>query len=83
MRIRIGDFEFSEVWDGVLYKKLSQYPAVSHWEKRNLIEFVEYEASHGRECTIECENADTLSEVTHALQNRDAYRNASRPERIT
>ena len=83
MRIRIGDFEFSEVWDGVLYKKLSQYPAVSHWEKRNLIEFVEYEASHGRECTIECENADTLAEVTHALQNREAYRNASRPERIT
>ena len=26
MLIKIGDFEFTEVWDGVLYKKLSNYP---------------------------------------------------------
>lgn len=83
MLIKIGDFEFTEVWDGVFYKKLSQYPAISDWEKRNIIEFVEYEASHGRECTIECENASTLAEIHHALQNRDAYRNTPRPALIT
>jgi hypothetical protein len=38
MLIKIGDFEFTEVWDGVFYKKLSQYPAISNWEKRNIIE---------------------------------------------
>lgn len=38
MLIKIGDFEFTEVWDGVLYKKLSEYPKVSDWEIRNLIE---------------------------------------------
>ena len=38
MLIKIGDFEFTEVWDGVLYKKLSDYPKVSDWEIRNLIE---------------------------------------------
>ena len=32
MLIKIGDFEFTEVWDGILYKKLSQYPAVSDWK---------------------------------------------------
>ena len=83
MLIKIGNFEFTEVWDGVLYKKLSQYPAISVWEKRNIIEFVEYEASHGRECQIECENADVLEEVELALNNRESYRNAPRPALIT
>ena len=83
MLIKIGNFEFTEVWDGVLYKKLSQYPAISDWEKRNIIEFVEYEASHARECQIECENADVLEEVELALNNRESYRNAPRPALIT
>ena len=83
MLIKIGDFEFSSVWDGVFYKKLSQYPAISDWEKRNIIEFVEYEASHGRECTIECENANTLAEIHHTLQNREKYRNIPRPALLT
>lgn len=83
MLIKIGDFEFTEVWDGVLYKKLSQYPYISDWEKRNIIEFVEYEASHGRKCQIECENADVLVELNQALQNRETYRHASRPAQIT
>lgn len=83
MLIKIGNFDFTEVWDGVLYKKLSHYPAISDWEKRNIIEFVEYEASHGRECQIECEDADILAEVKHALQNRETYRNAPRPALIS
>lgn len=28
MLIKIGDFEFTEVGDGVLYKKLSAYPKI-------------------------------------------------------
>lgn len=48
--IRIGDFEFTSVWDGVFYKKLSRYPAITDWEKWTIIEFVEYEASYGRVC---------------------------------
>ena len=83
MLIKIGNFEFTAVWDGVLYKKLSQYPAVSDWEKRNVIEFVEYETSHGRKCQIECEDADVLAEVTQALQNRETYRHTPRPALIT
>ncbi len=82
MLIKIGNFEFTEVWDGVLYKKLSHYPTISDWEKRNIIEFVEYEASYGRDCKIECENADVLEEVELALNNRESYRNAPRPALI-
>ena len=83
MLIKIGDFEFTSVWDGVFSKKLSQYPALSDWEKRNIIEFVEYEASHGRECQIECDDLDTLAQVNDALQNRESYRDAARPDLIT
>ena len=83
MLIKIGNLEFPEVWDGVFYKKLSSYPTISDWEKRNIIEFVEYEASHGRECQIECENTNTLAEIHHALRNREAYRNISRPKLLT
>ena len=32
MLIKINDFEFTEVWDGVLYKKLSGYPQITDWE---------------------------------------------------
>lgn len=83
MLIKIGNFEFTQVWDGVFYKKLSRYPAISDWEKRNIIEFVEYEASRGRECTIECENTDILAEVNNALQNRETYWNVPRPMLLT
>ena len=83
MLIKIGDFEFTSVWDRVFYKKLSHYPTISDWEKRNIIEFVEYEASHGRECQIECDDLDTLAQVNDALQNRESYRDAARPDLIT
>ena len=43
MLIKIGDFEFTSVWDGVFYKKLSNYPNISDWEIRTIIEFIEYE----------------------------------------
>ena len=29
MLIKIGDFEFTSVWDGVFYKKQPQYPHIS------------------------------------------------------
>ena len=83
MHIKLGGFDFTEVWDGVLYKNLSQYPAVTDWEKRNIIEFVEYEAFHGRACTLECANPDTLAAVETALQNRERYRSVPRPPLLT
>ena len=83
MHIKLGGFDFTEVWDGVLYKNLSQYPAVTDWEKRNIIEFVEYEAAHGRACTLECADPEALAAVEAALQNRERYRNVPRPSLLT
>ena len=63
MLIRIGQFEYTEVWDGVLYKKLSDYPCVTDWEIRTLIEFIEYEERHGRQCPTECGDEELLATV--------------------
>ena len=32
MLIRIGEFDITECWDGVFYKKLSRYPEITAWE---------------------------------------------------
>lgn len=55
MLIRIGQFEFTECWDGVLYKKLSRYPQITKWEIQNVLDFIRYEASNGRRCEIEAD----------------------------
>ena len=34
MKLNIGNHEFTELWDGVLYKALSDYPNVSDNEMK-------------------------------------------------
>ncbi len=57
MLIRIGEFEFTECWDGVLYKKLSAYPDITDWEIQTVLDFIRYEADHGRSCRIEADQS--------------------------
>ncbi len=83
MIVKIGDFECTEVWDGVFYKKLSNYPFISDWEARTIIEFIEYEEKYGRECTIECENMNVLKVLHEKILNKDNYIDTSRPKLIT
>lgn len=83
MIIKIGDFEFTEVWDGVLYKKLSDYPEITEWEIRTLAEFILYEQNHGRECEIQCENTGLLERIKECLQEPKRYLAVPRPEKIT
>ncbi len=81
--IKIGDFEYTEVWDGVFYKKLSNYPQISHWEIRTIIEFIEYEKRYGRECTIECENRVLRNLIYEKIREKESYLNTSRPKLLT
>lgn len=83
MLIKIGDFEYTEVWDGVFYKKLSDWPRVTDWELRTLIEFTGYEKQNGRECPIECDDADLLRKIREGLANPAAYRDTPRPRLLT
>ena len=83
MQIKIGDFECTEVWDGVFYKKLSDYPNISDWEIRTIIEFIEYEKKYGRECVIECENSDLLGLINEKIKEKEFYQKITRPELLT
>ena len=83
MHIKLGVFEFTEVWDGVLYKNLPMYPHISDWEIRTLIEFIDYENKNGRECQIECENRELLETVCRKLRERERYLKTPRPHLLT
>ena len=83
MLIKVGNFECTEVWDGVFYKKLSNYPQISDWEIRTLIEFVEYEKMYGRECSIECEDHGLLDLIYQKIGEKEKYKNTPRPELLT
>ena len=82
MKIRIGTFDFTECWKGVLYKKLSAYPDITPWEIQTVLDFIRYEEQNGRSCDIQAEDA--------ILRTIDAYRptydtgiRVPVPERIT
>ena len=83
MLIQVGDFEFTEVWDGVLYKKLSNYPEISAWEIRTLIEFIAYEKSYGRDCEIRCEDKELLTYIIRETSHKEKYIDTPRPALIT
>ena len=83
MLVKIGDFDCSEVWDGVFYKKLSDYPRVSDWEIRTVIEFVEYEKKQGRTCDIHCEDENARKAILAGLEDKERYLAAPRPKLLT
>lgn len=82
MKLNIGNHEFTELWDGVLYKALSDYPNVSDNEMKDIIDFVNYEKNHGRKCEIEADRDDILQYVQKEMLNLDKYKNVRRPEII-
>ena len=82
MKINIGNHEFTELWDGVLYKALSDYTNVSDNEMKDIIDFVNYEKNHGRKCEIEADRDDILQYVQKEMLNLDKYKNVRRPEII-
>ena len=57
MLIKLGRFEFTECWDGVLYKNLPDYPQISEWEIQSVLDFIRYEEDNGRACEIEADEA--------------------------
>ena len=56
MHIKIGKFEFTECWDGCLYKRLSDYPNISKWEIQTIYDFMKYESENNRESDIDADS---------------------------
>ena len=82
MHIKIGEFEFTECWDGVLYKKLSNYPDISEWEIQTVYDFMKYEEDNGRESDIEADSA-ILKAIEDYRPTYEAGARVATPEKIT
>lgn len=83
MDIVIRSEDCTEVWNGILYKKLSDYPRVSRWELKTLAEFAAYEKAQGRECTLHCEDEPLKAAILEAMAHPEKYRDTPRPALIT
>ena len=70
MKIEFGDFEFTECWDGVLYKKLSGYPEMTDWEIQTVLDFIKYEKDNGCECEL-VGDENILAKVRDAIADRN------------
>ena len=82
MKIHIGNHKFTELWDGVFYKALSDYPHVSDNEMKDIIDFSNYEKMNGRTCEIEADREDILRYVLSEMHHPDKYKHVRRPEII-
>ena len=81
MLIRIGQFEISECWDGVFYKKLADYPHITEWEMQTILDFISYEKANGRDCPIEAAKEIIVRIEDYAKEYEKGVRTAP-PEKI-
>ncbi len=79
MKIHIGKHDFSEFWDGVFYKALSDYPKVSDNEMRDILDFLSYQKRHGRKVEIEADRPEILEYVLREIHFPERYANVPRP----
>lgn len=79
MIINVGKHEFTELWDGVLYKGLSDYPNVSDNEMKDIIDFAAYEKLNGRKIEIVTDNPEIKSYILREMPKTDKYRCIKRP----
>lgn len=82
MLIKIGDFECTECWDGVFYKKLTDYPSITDWEIQTIYDFIKYEKAHGRECAIEADD-NIIERIENYKAIYESGKRVSVPEKIT
>ena len=80
MKIRLGNFDCTECWDGVFYKKLSAFPKITDWEIQTVLDFINYEKLYGRECQIEAGD-DLLLQIERFKSQNKARLSA--PAKIT
>lgn len=82
MVIKINRFKFTECWDGVLYKNLSDYPRITDWEIQSLLDFMVYEEMNGRSCRIEAESS-VLEAIERFIQTNKGNKRIAVPPIIT
>lgn len=83
MKINICNHDCTELWDGILYKRLSNYPNITDWEMKNVIDFINYEKLNGRKTEIISDSDDIIEKINKALMKPEKYLNVSKPQKIT
>lgn len=80
MRIEFRSDDCTECWDGVFYKKLSDYPNITDWEIQTVIDFINYEKANGRGCELTGDSA-IVSKIQSAIADSTRKRLAA-PSKI-
>lgn len=82
MLIKIGEFECTECWDGVFYKKLANYPVITKWEIQTVLVFEHYEKQNGMECFIEADY-NILKAIDEYKKTYESGKRVNVPKKIT
>ena len=82
MIIKIGEYEYTECWDGVFYKTLSDYPNITEWEIQTVYDFINYEKQNGRACAVEADDS-ILKKIEEYRKIYDSGKRVTVPEKIT
>lgn len=83
MIINLDKHDFSIMWHGVYFKALSDYPSITDWEMKSIIDFIEYERSKGRETSIEANDVALLNKIHEEIEKADTYSDVERPNFIS
>lgn len=83
MIININKHEFSILWDGVYYKALSDYPHITDWELKSILDFIAYETLNHRISSIETSNQELLMKINDAIKNNTKYSKVTKPDFIS
>ena len=79
MKLNLGRHPFSECWDGVYYKVLSDYPRITPHEIRDVLDFMAYEKAHGRSVEITADPPALREVLLRAAEHSEAYQDAPLP----
>lgn len=82
MKLHISNHDFSIVWEGVYYKALKNYPAITDWELKSIIDFVIYEEDNGRNVSFEIKDKELEDRILDAINNPSLYNDTKKPEKI-
>jgi len=82
MKLDIGKHKVSVIEKGVYYFAPASYPGLSDLELKNLLAFISYEKTHGRQTEVVCENDEILKKLDNALKNPDALNATPLPKKI-
>ncbi|MCL2323711.1 MAG: hypothetical protein FWC47_16590 [Oscillospiraceae bacterium] len=79
MVINISNHESSVIERGIYYFSLTNYPNITSSELKNLLDFINYEKSYGRQTEIVCKDEATLAIINNAVDHPEIIENISIP----